>query len=342
MSPSEISVGAEQHSLGLFGASGYVGQELSNLIDTHPGFDLEFAMGSSTAPTPDPAQLPVDRVVDPLDLERLADVDAVFLCTPHGASAELASTALAAGCKVVDLSADFRLRDPQLYAATYGLEHPAPELLTEAVYGLTEHQRAQVAEARLVANPGCYPTSVLLPLLPLLQADLIESEAPIIADCKSGLSGAGRKANARTHFGSVHENFLAYGVGTHRHTPEIHQVAGTNRISFVPHLLPVMRGILSTIYFTPTKGISADEVEGCLAESYGAEPFVCVYPHGLPELDRVQGTNRCDMAVRQVGTQIAIVSVIDNLLKGAAGQALQNMNLLFGFDEGLGLPGALA
>ncbi|MBZ0152767.1 MAG: N-acetyl-gamma-glutamyl-phosphate reductase, partial [Planctomycetes bacterium] len=220
---------------------------------------------------------------------------------------------------------------------TYGSAHPAPHLLAEAVYGLTEHARDAVRGARLVANPGCYPTSILLPLLPLLAAGQIDAKAPIIADSKSGTSGAGKAPGERTHFGNVHENFCAYGVGTHRHAPEIHQAAGTDRIVFTPHLLPTFRGILSTIYVTPAPGASAATMRACLAERYAAEPFVKVYRSGLPELRLVQHTNQNHLAVAASGPLVVLVSVIDNLQKGASGQALQNMNLMLGLDEAEGL-----
>lgn len=324
-------------SVAVVGASGYTGRELVRLLARHPGIELRAVMGGRAGQQPDPPELPFDDVVEPLDLARLAGVDGVFLCTPHGASAELARQVLALGPRVVDLSADFRLRDPAAYAATYGHPHPCPELLAEAVYGLTEHARARLAGARLVANPGCYPTSILLPLVPLLRAGLIDRDAPIVADAKSGTSGAGKAPTARTHFGAVHENFLAYAVGTHRHAPEIRQEAGFDRITFVPHLLPVFRGILTTIYLQPAPGVGADEVRACLREAYAGERFVRVYPRGLPELSRVQRTNFCDLAVAGAGAHVVVVSAIDNLVKGASGQALQNMNVVLGLPEDAGL-----
>jgi N-acetyl-gamma-glutamyl-phosphate reductase len=261
----------------------------------------------------------------------------VFLCTPHGAASEIAKHALALGKKVVDLSADFRLRDPALHHRVYGSAHQAPELLATAVYGLTEHRRDDVRKAALVANPGCYPTSILLPLLPLLQHGLLDAHAPIVADSKSGTSGAGKAPSERTHFGNVHENFCAYGVGSHRHAPEIWQEAGTSRIVFTPHLLPTFRGILSTIYVTPAAGASADAMRACLHERYAHEPFVRVYQQGQPELRVVQHTNQCHIAVAASGPLVVITSAIDNLVKGASGQALQNMNLMLGLVETEGL-----
>jgi len=321
----------------VIGASGYTGSEVLRLLAAHPALETSLVMTARPDAVPDPPALPGDPTVAPLDLDALADVDGVFLCAPHGASAELAVEALERGCDVVDLSADFRLRDADLYAATYGLAHPAPGLLGEAVYGLTEHARDAVAEARLVANPGCYPTSILLPLLPLLGAGLLDPVAPIVADAKSGVSGAGKTPTARNVFGSVAENFLAYGVGTHRHEPEIWQQAGTDRILFVPHLLPTFRGILTTLYLRPRQGTGAGEIRACLGEAYAGERWVRVYESGLPELARVRGTNHCDIGVARVQDHVVVVSTIDNLVKGAAGQALQNMNLMLGLDESAGL-----
>lgn len=326
-----------RRSVAVVGATGYTGRELLRLLARHPLLELRFVMGGREGQAPEAPELPVDPQVATLDLARLAEVDGVFLCTPHGASAELGARILELGVKVVDLSADFRLRDPAVHAATYGHPHPHPDLLREAVYGLVEHARARVAGARLVANPGCYPTSVLLPLLPLLRDGLLDPGAPIIADAKSGTSGAGKNPSARTHFGAVHENFCAYAVGTHRHRPEMWQEAGTDRIVFVPHLLPVFRGILTTLYLTPAAGRGEGDVRGCLQEAYAPEPFVEVYPRGLPELNRVQHTNRCDIAVAAHGAHVVVVSALDNLVKGASGQALQNMNLVLGLPETTGL-----
>ena len=321
----------------IVGASGYTGRELLTLLARHPGLRATAVMTARPGQTPEPPAFPHEPRIDALDLQRLASVDGVFLCTPHGAASEIARVALQHGKKVVDLSADFRLRDPELYQRTYHSAHPAPELLRTAVYGLTEHARDRVRSAVLVANPGCYPTSILLPLLPLLQHGLLDAVAPIIADSKSGTSGAGKAPSERTHFGNVHENFCAYGVGSHRHSPEIWQEAGTDRIVFTPHLLPTFRGMLSTIYVRPAAGVDAAALRSCLQERYAAEPFVRVYAQGQPELRCVQQTNQCHVAVTQSGPLVVLTSAIDNLQKGAAGQALQNMNLMLGLPEGDGL-----
>lgn len=320
----------------IVGASGYTGRELLRLLAHHAELEASVVMTARPGTVPEAPDFPDDPVIDALELERLALVDGVFLCTPHGAASAIARAALSLGRKVVDLSADFRLRDPAVFRATYGDDHPAPELLDAAVYGLTEHARAAVTGAALVANPGCYPTSILLPLLPLLQAGLI-SDRPIIANSASGTSGAGKKPQQRTHFGNVHDNFLAYGVGTHRHAPEIWQQAGRDDIVFTPHLLPTFRGILSTLYVQPAAGVAAAALRACLQERYAAEPFVTVYPSGQPELRCVQHTNQCHVAVADSGPLVVITAAIDNLQKGAAGQALQNMNLMLGLPEAAGL-----
>ena len=321
----------------IVGASGYTGRELLSLLARHPQLRASVVMTARPGAAPEPPNFPHEAAIDPLQLDRLATVDGVFLCTPHGAASEVARAALQHGKKVVDLSADFRLRDPAVYERTYGSAHPAPELLRTAVYGLTEHARDAVRAASLVANPGCYPTSILLPLLPLLEAELLAKGAPIIADSKSGVSGAGKAPSDRTHFGNVHENFCAYAVGSHRHVPEIWQQARTDRIVFTPHLLPVFRGILTTLYLQPAPGVTADHVRSCLRERYAHEAFVRVYETGLPELRCVQHSNRCDIAVAANGPLVVVVAAIDNLLKGASGQALQNMNLMLGLPETAGL-----
>jgi N-acetyl-gamma-glutamyl-phosphate reductase len=321
----------------VLGASGYTGRELQRLIARHPGLELSGFLGAREGVTPEAPALPVDAAIGALDWKLVEAADAVFLCTPHAASAVLAARCLELGKPVVDLSADFRLRDAALYRKVYEHEHPAPQLLAEAVYGLPEFARARVAGARLVANPGCYPTSVQLALKPLLAAGLLDRAHTIVADCKSGASGAGKNPSERTHFSNVHENFLAYGVGTHRHAPEIHQELGTDKLVFVPHLLPVFRGILSTLYVRAASGRDADDLRACLSDAYAHERFVKVYTRGQPELNRVQFTNECHLAVAAAGELVVITSALDNLVKGASGQALQNMNLVLGLPEEAGL-----
>ncbi len=302
----------------IVGAGGYAGSELTSLARAHPSFTEVHAMRGR-------ADVPAQGDIAPLDLARFSQVDLVFLCTPHGAAAPLAKAALDAGAKVVDLSADFRLKDA------------ADELSDTAVYGLTEHARDEVTTAKLVANPGCYPTAVLLPLLPLLEAGFIAEDTPIVADCKSGVSGAGIGATEVTHYGNVHENFRAYGVGTHRHTAEIHQTADTDRIVFVPHLLPCFRGLLATLYITPRPSLDASVARRILSEAYEQEALVETLTDGTPCLRDVQNRNHCAIGAADAYGQVVVVSALDNLRKGAAAQAMQNANLMLGLEEGLGL-----
>jgi N-acetyl-gamma-glutamyl-phosphate reductase len=295
--------------IAVLGASGYTGREVLRLLAHHPHMEVVAAMSARVGTEPEPPELPFDGPIEALDHERLAACDGVFLCTPHGAAAMHARAALERGCRVVDLSADFRLRSPAIHASTYGEDH----------------------------GPDLRPKSVSLPLKPLLDRGLVDLSADVVADCKSGASGAGKTPQPRTVFGSVHENFLAYGVGTHRHQPEIWQTLGTDRVLFVPHLLPVFRGILATIWLRPAAGVDAAGIRDALVETYAREPFVRVYERGMPELNRVQLTNFCDIGVAEVHGRVVLVSVIDNLIKGAAGQALQNMNLVLGLPETEGL-----
>ncbi|MCY2961156.1 MAG: N-acetyl-gamma-glutamyl-phosphate reductase [Planctomycetota bacterium] len=324
-------------TVAILGASGYTGRELARLLATHPSLRLAGAFSARENDVPEAPELPCDARVEALDWSRIGACDGVFLCTPHAASAELARRVLALGPKVVDLSADFRLPDAGLYERVYEHRHGAPELLREAPYGLTELAREAVRIARLVANPGCYPTATLLALKPLVAAGLVDTARSIVVDAKSGVSGAGKNPSNRTHFGASHENFLAYGVGGHRHAPEIRLHAGVTDLVFVPHLLPVFRGILATIYVKPARGIDAARMRACLAETYAGERFVQVYDRGQPELNRVQMTNQCHIAVTQQEDTVILTSAIDNLVKGASGQALQNMNLVLGLDEAAGL-----
>jgi len=323
-------------SAAILGASGYTGRELARLLARHPALRLAGAFSAREGEVPEAPELPVDLRIEPLNWKRVARCDGVFLCTPHGTSAGLARRVLELGPKVVDLSADFRFRATSAYRAYHQDAHPAPELLDGAVYGLTEWAREAVRTTRLVGNPGCYPTATLLALKPLIRADLIDVGATIVVDAKSGVSGAGKNPGARTHFGASHENFLAYGVGTHRHGAEIDTHAGA-KVAFVPHLLPVFRGILATIYVRPRNGARAAQLRACLAETYAGERFVRVYERGQPELNRVQMTNECHLAVADCQDLVVVTSAIDNLLKGASGQALQNMNLMLGLDEAAGI-----
>ena len=330
---------------GIFGATGYTGLELVKLLRRHPAADIAFVASQSQAGKtlrdifPAAPALPLIAGADaPLDA-----IDVAFLCLPHAAAAETATVALAAGTRVIDLSADFRLRDAATYAHWYAHDHPAPHLLAEAVYGLTEVYRAELPGARLVANPGCYPTSVLLALWPLLTAGL-PIIGPIIADSKSGVSGAGRTPTQTSHFVEVADNFSAYKIGrAHRHLPEMEQAiaqwrAAAPALIFSPHLLPVPRGILSTIYVTFDDDVAETDLRDLYAAAYDGEPFVAVLPRGeTAALAHVTHTNRCAIGLTLTGRTLILTSAIDNLIKGAAGQAVQNMNVVFGCDETAGL-----
>jgi N-acetyl-gamma-glutamyl-phosphate reductase len=270
------------------------------------------------------------------------------LCLPHAAAAETAVTALNAGCKVIDLSADFRIKDVATYEKWYKVTHPAPELIAEAVYGLTEFAREELKQARLVANPGCYTTTSLLALQPILasQAAITASafSGTIIIDAKSGVSGAGRAPKDNTHFMAVTDNFSPYNIGrSHRHLPEIEAIAktwnaNTPDMIFSPHLLPVPRGILANVYVPLADVPSVEDLHKLYADTYGGEPFVIVLPLGeLATLAHVTYTNKCVMSLTLAGNMLIITSATDNLIKGASGQAVQNMNVMFGFEETEGL-----
>jgi N-acetyl-gamma-glutamyl-phosphate reductase len=335
----------------VMGGSGYTGAELMRLIAGHP--ELELAAVSSRQHQGRPVAevfgalegaVEADFCApEPAELARRAEL--VFLAVPHQAAMAAAGPLLAAGAKVVDLSADFRLRDAAVYERWY-VPHTAPELLSEAIYGLCEHYRQSIRAARLVANPGCYVTSVLLPLVPLLRAGVVEPRG-LIADSASGVSGAGRKAKESLLHGEVHEAFAPYAAAGHRHTPEMEQelslAAGREvRLTFTPHLLPLDRGILSTIYARPAGGAGEAEVREAWQEAYAGEPFVRPLPPGrLPNTKQVRGTNRVQLAVVTDPRSglLKVFSALDNLTKGAAGQAVQNANLMLGLEEAAGLAG---
>jgi N-acetyl-gamma-glutamyl-phosphate reductase len=274
------------------------------------------------------------------DAEIPNEVELVFTALPHAAAAKSVKKALDAGKKVVDLSADFRHANLENYEQAYGLKHPYPELLETAVYGLTEHARDEVAKAHLVANPGCYPTSVLLPLIPLLKSGLVKSSS-IVIDSKSGTSGAGRSAKTDLLYCEINESLGAYGLPRHRHAWEMEEWATAYAekevsVRFVPHIIPMTRGMLSTLHLSGTDTAQWYDI---LVETYQDEPFVNVLPLGqLPATGNVKGSNRCDIGLVALNDKEAVVvSCIDNLLKGASGQAVQNANLMFGLDEGMGL-----
>lgn len=301
----------------------HIGRRVSDLYPALAGFDLELT------------------ATDPACLSAKCDV--VFLALPHGQSMILASELLDKGIKCIDLGADFRLSDPELYSRHYGLEHKAPHLLQEAVYGLPEINRDKIKEARLIANPGCYPTGAILALYPLLKAGIVDPER-LVVDSKSGVSGAGRALKTSSLFCEVNEGISPYGVGTHRHRPEIIGVlseqAGTKvGLMFSPHLVPMNRGILTTAYAW-LKRESSKEVSQAFLDAYAGERFISLLPAGVyPHTKRVYGSNRVEIAwyVEEESGQVVVMSAIDNLTKGASGQAVQNMNIMFAIDEAEGL-----
>jgi N-acetyl-gamma-glutamyl-phosphate reductase len=332
----------------ILGASGYTGAELLRLLARHPNARVTALTAERRAGValgevfPHLAHLDVPKLVKIGDVD-FSGIDVAFCALPHGLTQEVIA-ALPTHLKIVDLSADFRLHDVATYAKWYGHEHLAPKLQEEAVYGITELARAAVAKARLVANPGCYPTSAQLPLVPLLEAGLIET-GDIIIDAKSGVTGAGREAKEANLYSEVAEGIHAYGVGGHRHAPEIEQgltaAAGQPIIvNFTAHLMPMSRGILSSIYVKLVKGATADELRAALKARYDAEPFVHVMPAGQsPATRHVRGSNHCRIAVfpDRVPGRAIVISVIDNLVKGASGQAVQNFNVMTGLPETLAL-----
>ncbi len=338
--------------IAIVGASGYTGLELIRLLDRHPEVVISCVTSEQSAGKRISDIFPTlrgrcDLLLEPLDTAAIAaKADFIFTALPHQAAMVVVPDFLAAGKNVVDLSADYRLHDPAVYGAWYE-PHKNPELLPEAVFGLPELRRDTIRSARLVANPGCYPTSIILGLKPLLENRLIDITS-IISDSKSGTSGAGRSAKVDSLYCEVNDSFKAYGVGgVHRHTPEIEQelseLAGQPvTITFTPHLVPMDRGILSTIYATPTRAVTTEELVALYADSYKNEPFVRPLPKDqFPSTAFVRGSNFCDIGITLDSrtNRIVVVSAIDNLVKGASGQAIQNMNLICNFPETTGLEG---
>lgn len=333
--------------VGIVGGTGYTGVELLRLLAAHPEIELVAITSRSEEGTAVVDMFPnlrghVDLKFTAPDPAVLTQCDIVFFATPNGIAMTQVRELLDAGVKVIDLAADFRIKDIGVWEKWYGMEHACPELVEQAVYGLPEINREAIRDARLVANPGCYPTAVTLGLLPLLEQGLVEFDG-LVADCKSGASGAGRGANVATLLCEVDSSFKAYGVTGHRHLPEIREKLGlvVGRevgLTFVPHLLPMIRGIHATLY-AKLKDSSVD-LQSVYEQRYTGEGFVDVLPQGShPETRTVRGGNMCRVAVHrpQGGDTVVILSVIDNLVKGAAGQAVQNMNIMCGFDESLGL-----
>jgi N-acetyl-gamma-glutamyl-phosphate reductase len=351
--------------VGIIGATGYVGEELIRILCRHPGAEIAAVVSKDGVGLPLSGVYPHLREnidLEILGLEQIPDLisgsDLIFLALPHGFSAPVAKIALAAGKRVIDMAADFRLPDAALYEAWYQAPHEAPDLLGEAVYGLPELFRVAIPGARLVANPGCYPTGALLALAPLMQPGLVERES-LIVDSKSGVSGAGRTPALGSLFSECNENVRAYNVATHRHTPEISHYASVlagSRVDvvFAPHLVPMTRGILSTVYARLLRPMDTSSVRQVYRDFYAGEPFVFLTGEDeWPQTKWVQGSNRCYIGLIVPGAHpgaaghgpgagaggrlLIVVSVIDNLVKGAAGQAVQNMNLMYGLPETTGL-----
>jgi len=317
------------------GATGYAGQELLRILARHPAASVTAAMSSGAAPRPLPALARLwSGEIEPLDASALSRADIVFLALPDTAAAELAPKLVDAGVRVVDLSGAFRLRADAARLRWY----PETRHLPDGVaYGLTERERDRISAARLVANPGCYPTAALLALAPLVDAGLLAPGADVVIDAKSGVSGAGKTPSERTHFSECHGSISAYGVFEHRHAAEIEQGVG-GLVTFVPHLVPLDRGILETIYVRLKPGATDAAMQSVYDDVYAAAPFVRLAGASLPEIKHVAHTNFCDIGWRvDASGRAVIISVIDNLVKGAAGQAVQNMNVMLGLDERTGL-----
>lgn len=341
-----MSGGLKKIKVGIVGGTGYTGVELLRLLAQHPQVELAAITSRGEAGMRVSDMFPSLRgrvdlpFTDPAQAG-LESCDVVFFATPNGIAMQQARKLLEAGVRVIDLAADFRIKDIDVWEKWYGMPHACPDLVAEAVYGLPEINREKIRTARLIANPGCYPTAVQLGFLPLVEAGLVD-ESRLIADAKSGVSGAGRKAETHILHAEAADNFKAYGVAGHRHLPEISQglaaAAGkTVGLTFVPHLTPMIRGIHATLYAT----LKADtDLQALFEQRYANEPFVDVLSKGAhPETRSVRGSNMCRIAVHrpQGGDTVVVLSVIDNLVKGAAGQAMHNMNLMFGFAEKLGL-----
>jgi N-acetyl-gamma-glutamyl-phosphate reductase len=332
---------------GIVGGTGYTGVELLRLIAAHPQVELSVITSRSEAGMGVSELFPnlrghVELAFSEPDVERLAQCDVIFFATPNGVAMQMVPELLERGCRVIDLAADFRISDIAEWEKWYGMQHACPEWVEQAVYGLPEVNRAAVKEAQLVANPGCYPTAAQLGFLPLVENGLADLGG-LIADCKSGVSGAGRKASVGHLLAECSESMKAYAVPGHRHLPEIRQglvraAGGEVGLTFVPHLTPMIRGIHATLYArVADRGV---DLQALYEQRYANEPFVDVLPAGShAETRSVKGSNNCRIAIHrpQDGDTVVVLSVIDNLVKGAAGQAVQNMNIMFGLDETLGL-----
>jgi N-acetyl-gamma-glutamyl-phosphate reductase len=329
---------------GIVGFRGYSGMELQQILERHPcvtPFLLEHRQDGSERPRPLPHRGP-DRIASTPEAVAAAGIQVVFLATPPEVSMELAPPLLECGARVIDLSGAFRLRTVENYSRWYKEEHTQPGLLASAVYGLPEVNRAAIPGAKLLSNPGCYPTAANLAIRPLVEAGVVDRARGIVCDAKSGVSGAGRKPSLKTSFCEVAENFSAYSILDHRHVAEVLLTSGLEEkeLSFTAQLIPIDRGILETIYLRTAGVSSPEELLGVYQRAYAGEPFVRLYAPGtVPDLHAVRRTNYCDIGFKfdAATGRLVVVAVIDNLVKGAAGQAVQNMNLMFGFPESEGL-----
>lgn len=336
---------------GIVGATGYTGSELLRLLALHPDVEISVVTSRTEKGRPVADMFPHVRGVidlpftDP-SVDDLSDCDVIFFATPHGVAQSMMAEFIDSGLRTIDLSGDFRLKDVDIWESWYDQKHACPELIEQAVYGLPELYREQVKDAKLIACPGCYPTVIQLAALPLIEKQLIQTDR-VIADAKTGTSGAGRAAKVGMLLSECSDSFKAYGVSGHRHLPEMQQILGEANgapvpLTFVPHLVPMIRGIEATIYLQPKpdSGLSLAKAQEIYEQRYHNEPFVDVMPQGsLPETRSVKGSNMCRIALhQQPGSEMIIVTaVIDNLVKGSSGQAIQNMNIMFGLDELTGL-----
>jgi N-acetyl-gamma-glutamyl-phosphate reductase len=333
--------------VGIAGATGYTGSELMRLLTFHPEVEVVLITSESKAGMPLSSLYPQFRGISDLHFQSAkvldeADLDLLFLALPHGAAMDYVARLSKRDLPIVDLSGDFRLSSPEVYEQWYGMDHRYQQGFQEAVYGLPELFRDDIAKAKLVANPGCYPTAAILSLLPLLSAGLADPKS-LVVDSKSGVTGAGAKPKASTHFPGVNDNFQAYGLKSHRHTPEMQETLSKGSgeevsLLFTPHLLPLSRGILSTSYAQAKGAVSKEALQAAYQDFYADEPFVRVCDRPV-SLQQVRGSNYCDLYVDydERTEKVIVLGAIDNLVKGAAGQAVQNMNLMLGLEEGLGL-----
>lgn len=337
----------KQLQIGIIGATGYTGSELIRLLHYHPRAEVVLMTSESKAGAPISEVYPAlygleDQKLRSMNTVREYDLDLVFLALPHGAAMDFVKAYHDAPFKIIDLSGDFRLSGPEAYQQWYGTEHIFPKGFEKRVFGLPELNKEKITEAHLVANPGCYPTASILGLYPLLRSNLIHPDQ-IIVDAKSGTTGAGVKPKTTTHFTNVHDNFKPYGIKTHRHTIEIEETLATHSshqpvVQFTPHLLPIDRGIIATIYTQPLEAITEEAVQEAYGLAYAEQPFIRLRKQP-PTVKDVRGSNFCDIYATydERTRRIISVSAIDNLVKGASGQAIHNMNLMFGLDETLGL-----